>query len=341
MNPIEDRLRASLHAQADEVEPSQELWRETNRRIDRRQRRRTLGWSLAGLATAAAAVVGVLVVADLGVDLPVPEVAGVPDSEDPGEARDPSDDPSEDAGDDVAEEADPDAVPDGGGAVAEVVPRLTASGATIELQAADGEVLDRLVLPAEGSSSVLSLAVRPGSTPDALTAAVLTEAEGMVDMRVVRRDADGFGIEVVAAAHRPTSGVDPLDVSGPVFSPDGTSLAWLEGGQATTLRTIGWDDDGPGTGERATDNASFILGGAPTQLRLQDWVAGAGTGEFVLRATGTTSTSWFAIPLLRQSDGAWAQEPDARVEPIDAPDDLDTVGRAATRAEGSLAAPVR
>lgn len=145
------------------------------------------------------AVVGVLVVNDAALELPVPEVAGVPD--------------------DPADASDPDVVLRGDGAAGREPPLLTAADATIELRAAEGEVIDSLVLPVEGGSSVLSLAVRPGSTPDELAAAVLTEAEGMVDLRVVRRDADGLGIELVAPgipadhrrrpARREWSGVQP------------------------------------------------------------------------------------------------------------------------------------
>lgn len=109
----------------------------------------------------------------------------------------------------------------------------------------------------------------------------------------------------------------------------------------TTRRTIGWDDEGPGTGDPATDNVSFALDDVSTGLRLRDWVTSTEPDGSRLRATGAASTSWFAIPRQRQEDGAWAREPDARVEPIDAPDELGTVGRAATVAEGSLAVPAR
>lgn len=328
MNSLEDRLRASLHAHADEVEPSQELWRETNRRIDRRVRRRTLGWSLAGVAgvaTAAAAVFAVMSVTGISPELPVPEIAGVPDNQQPAGPGDPTDEPGTSSD----------------GEVVAPLPQLTASASTIELRDAAGVVIDQLTLPGEGESRILSLAVRPGSTADTLTAAVLTEAEGLVDLRVLRRDADGFGIVAADAGYQPSPGVDPTTVSGPVFSPDGTSLAWLEAGAVATLRVIGWDDDGPGTGSTATDNAAFTLDDVEVALQLHDWVEDTAADGFVLRAVDAASTSWFAIPLQRQADGAWARESGAGVGSIESPDVLDEAGRAAPLEDGALSVAVR
>lgn len=56
MDPFEDRIRASLSERADDVEPTPALYREVQRRVDRR-RRRALVWAPVGAAVAAAVAI--------------------------------------------------------------------------------------------------------------------------------------------------------------------------------------------------------------------------------------------------------------------------------------------
>jgi hypothetical protein len=70
-------------------------------------------------------------------------------------------------------------------------PTLTLAGPIVQADArsvvlrTDAEERLLLDLPAEGESTVLEVAVRPGSTPDDLTAVVATTAEGFTDLRWV------------------------------------------------------------------------------------------------------------------------------------------------------------
>jgi hypothetical protein len=182
----------------------------------------------------------------------------------------------------------------------------------------------------EGESRVIEVAVRPGSTVDDLTAAVLTQAEGMWDLRELR--VVGGQVTVAAEpfppAYRPGAGTDPgagFVVTGPIWSPDGASLAWLETGPGgATLRTIGWTDEGPGTGDTATDNASWALDTAPIGVTLHPagWYAIGTDGDTAVTAlhlVGDEPAEGYQVVLLdRQADGAWALSSD--VDTVPGPD---------------------
>jgi hypothetical protein len=174
----------------------------------------------------------------------------------------------------------------------------------------------------EGEARIIEVAVRPGSTVGDLTAVVLTAAEGMMDLRVLEVvDGQVTGAaEPLEGQYAPGLGREDrssFSITGPVWYEDGSSLAWLEfDGQDTELRVIGWDEDGPGTGDPATDNAAFVLDDAPEGVRLLPsvWVASvdAPDGHTEIRATRDEATDgWYAIPLRRQGDGAWSQSADA------------------------------
>ncbi len=324
MDPLEERLSRSLEERAGDVEPTPALWQRVDRRIARRRRAVVLGW--VG-ATAAAVLVGLAVIPPLLPDVGVPEVADAPDvAEDPDTGEDPDDSSAPDDDADADTDPDPDGPSSPAGEAPGVVtvpePVLTAAGNELRVLDADGEEVAHLELPEEGGSTVREIAVRPGSTLEDLTAAVFTTAEGMEDLRVLRLVDGAASLEVVEDdRYRPgATGAGQPWVSGPVWAPDGTSLAWVEqdaGG--SRLHTIGWDDDGPGTGEPATDNATFALETDPDDdLVLVDWVE-ASPDSYVLRAvTRERGEGWVHLPLTRQADGAWAQEPGAEVRSMPA-----------------------
>ena len=314
MDPIEDRLRTSLHERAEDVEVTPHLWQEVDRRVTRRGR-----WTIGSWAavTAAVAVAAVVVVPSLLPDASVPQVADRPDGvEDP---TAPGDGMQPDDLDDPGDPGDPPPAP--GFAEVDTGPLLVSSDRVLRVLDAAGTTLHAYELPQEGESTVTGLAVQPGSTVDELLGAVITTAEGMHDLRVLRGDRDGITLEPVDdPTYRPGAGAaaSPV-VSGPVWAPDGTSLAWLEQDEdGVRLRTIGWDD-GPGTGDPATDNAVFTVAeGGEEPLELVDWLP-IGSDRFLLRATTLTpSDSWFELELLRQADGAWALEPGAALERVEA-----------------------
>lgn len=317
MTDIEQRVRASLTARAADIAPTPELWREVDRRIARRRRVRVAAWSLAG---AAAIVAGVLVLPGfLGTSLDVPEIDPIQTPPTPSEdgtedASDSDEDPAPTTGGEDAGQGEGTGPgdPDGG-------PRDGVGLDATLLVAGDGEL--RLVGPEggrslttfaeEGGSVVVAVAVRPGSSVDDLTAVVLTQAEGMWDLRTLRVEGEEVTLEVFPEGYRPGRGGalagEGLAVRGPVWSPDGTSLAWLESGTGgVVLQTIGWSD-GPGTGLSATDNAEWDVSDVlPPGSAPHDWVATEGQST-VIRATMSDSTEgWFAIGLDRQADGAWA-----------------------------------
>lgn len=310
MKDIEQRLRDSLMARSADIEPTPVLWREVDRRVVRRRRRRVAGWSLVGVT---AIVVGVLVLPGLlGTGLTVPDIEPIetppaPPVEPDGDATDDAV-PDEAAPDDAEDPAptgpaDPDALPTGDDTL------LIADGGELRLVGPAGD--EALVtLPAEGGSSVAGIAVRPGSTPDDLTAAVLTRAEGMWDLRELRVVDGDATVEVFDEGYRPGRGGGPagegLAVRGPVWSPDGTSLAWLESGTAGVwLQTIGWAD-GPGTGEGATDNAQWEVGDVlPMGSIPNDWVEADGNSTALRATTPDNDEGWYLIRLDRQADDAW------------------------------------
>ena len=309
MTDIEQRLRDSLTARSTDVEPTPALWQEVDRRVTRRRRLRVAGWSLAG---ATAIVVGVLVLPGLvGTGLTVPDIEPV---ETP-----PA--PSDDGGEDATDEATPDeAAPDDaqdpatpGSDDADALPAgddtlLVADGGELRLIGPTGD-RSLITLAGEGESSVAGIAVRPGSTPDDLTAAVLTQAEGMWDLRELRVVDGEVTLEVFDEPYRPGLGGsagDGLTVRGPVWSPDGTSLAWLESGSGgVVLQTIGWSD-GPGTGDPATDNARWDVGDVmPVGSDPNDWVEVGGASTAIRATAPDGDDGWYLIRLDRQADDSW------------------------------------
>jgi hypothetical protein len=175
----------------------------------------------------------------------------------------------------------------------------------------------------EGEARIIEVAVRPGSTPEDLTAVVLTAAEGMMDLRVLEVvDGQVTGPAVpLEGQYGPGLGREDrssFSITGPVWYEDGSSLAWLEfDGQDTELRIIGWDEGGPGTGDPATDNASFALDDAPEGVRLLPsvWTSSLDDdGATEIRVTlDDPVEGWYSLPLVRQGDGSWSQAVGASV----------------------------
>lgn len=310
MDELERRLRASLAERAEDVEPTPELWN----RVEGAMTRRTyVTWGLGVAAAATAAALAVFVVIpslDGNVD---PPVIDTPPSEQPTEAptdrpTTPSDEPTN-ATDDPTEPAGlPGDVPEG---------IVTSDGTSIVLRDLDGRiVVDLVSLPAGGEATVEWLAVRPGSTRDDLTVIFGASAEGMADLRYVTvRDGGQPEVAYFPDQYQPAPDTPDSAVGQAVWTPEGDALAWLEqsgGAGQVTLRTIGWAD-GPGTGDPATDNASFVLAGLPERpYDAEDWIwteGDAGTTYGTIYATGVESVDAFAIPIQRQADGALAMDP--------------------------------
>jgi hypothetical protein len=237
--------------------------------------------------------------------------AGLLDVDRPGRAPvdEPEDEPAE-------EPAEPDAAQPEGPAVAGTplaAPIVTVSLRELVLHGPEG-AQPLYTLPTEGESTFVSARVRPGSTQDDLTVVALVRAEGMLDLREYRWDGSELTWDYLPDHLQPGVGDDAEagpQAHGPVWSPDGAYLAWFEfgTGAAPTLRVIGWTDEGPGTGEPATDNASFAIdtrGNVP--LLPSEWVATPGAAAATeLRASALDSNEgWYALPVDLQADGAVA-----------------------------------
>lgn len=313
MRDIERRLRDSLRARAEDVEPTPLLWERVQQRL---RRDRWWTWSLVAAGTAAAVLAAVVVVPGLVPDGRDVEILAEPTASPTSE---PDEDPTPAATDDEETEPTPEETDD---VVAAGSTHLVVTdGTAIRLVTTTGEEVRELVaLPAEGESTVISLAVRPGSTADDLTVVFAAEAEGMSDLRYLHlRNGEVTGPEYFGEGYQVTPDTVANGTLSPVFSPDGRHLAWLEvprgePQQPAQLRTVGWTGEGPGTGEPASDNASFGLEVVDTEhpLSLEDWmwaeVADDGTANGELRAIGPAGL--YHISIQRQGDGALALPPD-------------------------------
>lgn len=134
----------------------------------------------------------------------------------------------------------------------------------------------RLTLPdsAPGARFV-SAALRPGSSEEGATVVtIVATADGYALRWVAIREGEPESLRPFPPrfGHMLTlpdrEGLEPSIT----WTPDGGSIAltgWTSQG-AATLQTVGWDD-GPGTGEPATDNASFVLEPAPAGSRIAAW----------------------------------------------------------------------
>jgi hypothetical protein len=228
-------------------------------------------------------------------------------------------------------------------------PILTVSPYELRLVGPDGpETL--MALEEERGPRFVSARVRPGSTPEDLTVVALTSDEDRWELWDVRGVEGRMTRSLLAGPY--AAGVNSpagegVAVFGPVWSPDGAHLAWFEFGTGpATLRTIGWDD-GPGTGQPATDNATFALEGLPSQpLIPMEWVEVPGTaGLTQIRGTLLDFTEgWIAIPLEVQGDGALAQPaggPRVVIEPGPSGLGGDPVGAVAAAGQAGIGLMVR
>lgn len=309
MDSIEDVVRDSFRHHAGAVEPSPELWSAVERRIARRRRQQVASWSVAG---AAAVLSGILVVPGVmtGPGPQTPEIAPAgPLDVAPPAARLP---------------AGPLALDPAPFATSELPAPTVLVGERELVLAGQGGEQRILTLPEEGGSRFLDAHVRPGSSVDDLTLIALTAAEGMYDLRYLRYlDGEVVIWEPFAPPYTPSVGSSPdTSVAGPVWSPDGDFLAWFEqepGG--TTMRTVGWDE-GPGTGDPATDNASFALDGLPPRpVSSLSWARDpAATVGRIVGVPSPAEELWFAVAIEVQADGALALPPGRNVEVMASPD---------------------
>lgn len=270
---VEQALRGSLQARAQDVRPDPATWERVADGIRRRQRGR---WALAGAAAVAVVVLAVLVTPALmgsRVDLtPVP----------------PADQP--DLGNPVG----------AGGA-------LVTDGASLRVVGPGGETVSLLRPPTEADEPLPfhRVTVRPGSTADDLTA-MYVRADANCErveigwLRAGEDDGDGSD----PRRGGPLGGGQGLCITDPVWSPDGGHVAWVErhpDGQFW-LRVLAWDADAP-AGEAAS--SIKLETEALDDLQLTDWVVAGSEEEAALYLTGVDRTSAQSLRLgLEHQDGA-------------------------------------
>lgn len=168
-----------------------------------------------------------------------------------------------------------------GGEGAWTVPLLTTDaepGSRLTLlDAATGRTRELADLEASGQGRVQAVAVRPGSTPEALTAALLVRTEDGHQIRLLEVDGDE-----VACCRRLPEGArvrasDPGEgepsVPLPVWSPRGAVLAWAQDApDGRELRTVAWEGGAPASDPAAHGRIDLAARGVDRGVTLQDWV---------------------------------------------------------------------
>ncbi len=199
---------------------------------------------------------------------------------------------------------------------------VVADDTTVSLIRADGSSQELVTFPAEGESTVVDVAVRPGSTATDLTVAITTRAEGTFDVRWLRvvdgevaTDIDPVGTDFPAPPIEGANGF-PLGVPdlqdgrepAAVWSPDGDLLAAVvrpSEGAPLELRTIGWTDGGPSDDPNLA--ATFALD-TDRSLTVRRWVwtddTDAVAREGALLLLDELAGEAFTVRLDRQGDGA-------------------------------------
>ncbi len=284
---LEDRIRASLQARAEDVAPTPELWERVSERSARRARW-TLGlWALSGAAAVVIVVFGGMALLDNPRHIeiqPGPEVADTPETA-PTPTRDATPAPTTTSGPTI----------------------VTSDGQLLyEVDPTTGEVVRELD-PFEGfaeGAEVREVAVRPAGDDEGLTVASVIEIEGMFDVEVSVFD------EMSQRVDRQRIGMAAPDVDDLppdlVWSQDGRYLMWggtsLVDGETAgpALWAYDWverplNSDGVAEPFAATapgaDGALFEAGGT---VDLREWT-GAPDGQSGLVATTASGGAHHAI----------------------------------------------
>lgn len=154
----------------------------------------------------------------------------------------------------------------------------------------------------------VAAALRPGDTEEGATVVAVVMTDDAYALRWTSMDDGGlaplrsFPSRFDHLLRLPRiEGVEPSLT----WTPDGGSIAltgWTDQGVAT-LQTLGWAD-GPGTGEPATDNASFVLEPVPAGSRIVAWRPIA-PATWHAELESVDGARWILL-VERQGDGALA-----------------------------------
>lgn len=336
MQELEERLRDSLRQRANDVVPTPALWREVQRRTSRRRWLPSRQWVTASTAVAVTAVAVLIALPNL------PELQNLtPDSGVPGAGGDDSsmDTADDDAGMMSREEADsaPESTDDestgdqdagspeasvgselpGGDAAADGPEAgdalVSVAGRDLVLHHPDG---DRIIATTNERDRVfVTTATRPGSDAEDITLVVLTAADGAMHLRWLRVVDGAVVQELTAFDAGDVVSPDAEHVAGPVWTPDGESVVWIEeAGRQVTLRTLGWDNSpvNPGDGQ---DPVSFDLDLDAARLEVESVLADADGDVLLVLVPGVEAdrtSPRHEVRLNRRVDGVY--EPESGVQ---------------------------
>jgi len=281
---LEERLRASLQARADDVEPTPALWARVEDKAMRRNR-----WRVGVMALGAAAAIAVAVVA-------VPMLFNGPFRvDDMPPAATPTEPQVTEPGPGVTETE-----PEPGGDDSLKPFLVVTDGVTLFLDAgADGGAMTEL----QGYGGTgepwgpVAIAVQPGSTVDDLTVATVFTVEGDVEVAVHRFVAGESVPEFYRLGRAAIAGQADVATPTVTWSDDGRFLAWTSfadntGETEPTLRVLTWargiemaaQDENPAdaAGNIPMESSTVTV----TDLRLQDWTGATATLD-------DQSTLWF------------------------------------------------
>lgn len=279
---LEDRIRASLQARADDVEPTPELWERVADRTARRSRWMLGLWALSGAAAVVAVVfAGMALLGNpRNIEIqPGPDVAETPD--------DPQPTPTRTGGETSA--PTPGSTPT----------MVTTDGQRLyEIDPASGQVvreMDPYAGFAEGGRAA-EVAVRPTDEADVLTVATVIEREGVFDIEVTVFDGAGERTDRQSVGMAVPASELPPDI---VWSQDGRYLMWagtsFRGGEAAgpALWAYDWQER-PVTEQGEAVPFSVTAPGAVEGLfetggtvDVREWVGPAGDRSAVAATTST------------------------------------------------------
>ncbi len=224
--------------------------------------------------------------------------ADEPDADEASEDATLDDVAHDDAGEDATASPDASGSPSGADTAAGL--SLSVDDDRLTVTAADGSTMVSIDLPGAEDERFVTAAVRPEPTDHDLDAVVATARDQHVYLHHLAV-ADGEAHLTGFPEHLQPHTAQPATFE-IVWTPDGDSLVWTEPDAATAaLRSVGWDG-GPGTGERADDNATFSLD-LPAEVRIDD-ITVVRDGRWTLELVDGDES--FELTMERQADGALA-----------------------------------
>lgn len=202
-------------------------------------------------------------------------------------------------------------------------PHLEITDAELRLHTGDAPPLRVGLDGSADGARFVAAALRPGSTEESATVVAMVATDDAYALRWTSIS-DG---ELAPLRPFPSRFGRVLDLSmiegvepSLTWTPDGGSIAvtgWTDDGMAT-LQTVGWDA-GPGTGEPATDNASFVLEPVPAGSRIVAWRQIA-PSTWQAELESIDGERWILL-VERQADGAVALPRPGSGNPCRAPCD--------------------